>query len=56
MPSEYWREDVRKAMAYDLICIFEQEPDETFTAAELEKLIHDYISGSQQGRTRAALS
>lgn len=48
MPIENERKDVQKAMAYDLIRIFEQNPDKTYTAEELEKLIDAYITGAQQ--------
>lgn len=45
MPTENERKDVQKAMAYDLIRIFEQNPDKTYTAKEL---IDAYISGLKQ--------
>ncbi|MCD8005073.1 MAG: hypothetical protein LUD69_07415 [Oscillospiraceae bacterium] len=48
MPTENERKDVQKAMAYDLLRIFKQDPDKTYTAAELEALIDAYITGSQQ--------
>lgn len=48
MPDENERKDVQKAMAYDLLRIFKQDPDKTYTAAELETLIDTYITGSQQ--------
>lgn len=47
MPAETERMDIRKAMAYDLLCIFKQDTEKTYTFAELEKLIDDYISGSR---------
>ena len=40
--------NTQKAMAYDLIRIFEQDPDKTYTAAELKKILDAYITGSQQ--------
>jgi len=48
MPTEKERSDVQKAMAYDLIRIFEEDPERTYTAADLKKLIDAYITGSQQ--------
>ena len=48
MPTENERKDVQKAMAYDLLRILKQDPDKTYTAAKLEKLIDAYITGSQQ--------
>ena len=48
MPTENERKDVQKAMAYDLLRILKQDPDKTYTAPELEKLIDAYITGSQQ--------
>ncbi len=48
MPTENERKDIQKAMAYDLLRIFEQEPDKTYTLAELKKLIDAYITGTQK--------
>ena len=48
MPTENERKDVQKAMAYDLLRIFKQNPGKTYTAEELEKLIDAYITGAQQ--------
>lgn len=47
MPTENERKDVQKAMAYDLIRIFEANPEKTYTAEELKKLIDAYITGAQ---------
>ena len=38
MPTENERKDVQKAMAYDLIRIFEKDPEKTYTAEELKRL------------------
>lgn len=46
MPTENDRKDIRKAMAYDLVQIFESEPDKTYTAEELKKLLAAYIKGN----------
>ncbi len=48
MPTENERKDVHKAMAYDLIRLFEADPDKTYTAKDLKELIDAYISGSKQ--------
>lgn len=48
MPTEKERSDVQKAMAYDLIRIFEENPDKTYTVTDLKKLIDTYITGAQQ--------
>lgn len=48
MPTENERKDIQKAMAYDLLRVFKQEPDKTFSYEELEKLIDAYISGLKQ--------
>ena len=48
MPAENERKDVQKAMAYDLLRILKEDPDKTYTYADLEKLIDAYITGSQQ--------
>lgn len=50
MPAEKERSDVQKAMAYDLIRIFEEDPDQTYTVADLKKLIDAYITGARQQR------
>lgn len=48
MPIENERKNIQKAMAYDLIRIFEKHPDQTYTAADLKELIDAYITGVQQ--------
>ena len=48
MPTENERKDVQKAMAYDLIRIFEADPDKTYTVKELKEMIDAYISGLKQ--------
>lgn len=48
MPTENERKDVQKAMAYDLLQIFEANPEKTYTVDELKALINAYISGVQQ--------
>ena len=48
MPTENERKDVQKAMAYDLIRLFEKEPEKVYTAKELKELIDAYISGLSQ--------
>ena len=42
------REIIRKAMAYDLTLIFQQEPGKTYTAEEVDKILYTYITGTQQ--------
>lgn len=48
MSNENERKDVQKAMAYDLIRLFEQKPDKTYSVKELKDLIDAYISGLKQ--------
>lgn len=48
MLTEIDRMDIRKAMAYDLIRIFEENPQKAYDAAELKNLIDAYITGTQQ--------
>ncbi len=48
MSNENERKDVQKAMAYDLIRVFEQKPDKTYSVKELKDLIDAYISGLKQ--------
>lgn len=47
MPAENERKDVQKAMAYDLVRIFEKNPDKSYTMKELKELIDAYIAGLQ---------
>ncbi len=47
MPSEEERKDIQKAMAYDLLRIFKQDSNKTYTAVELEALIDAYIADSR---------
>ena len=48
MLTETERKDVQKAMAYDLLRIFEQNPDKAYTPKELKELIDAYIQGITQ--------
>ena len=49
MGTETERQDVKKAMAYDLVRIFMGSPDkDTYTVAELLKLVDDYITASTE--------
>lgn len=48
MPVENERKDIQKAMAYDLIRIFEKDPEKMYTIEELKHLIDAYISEVQQ--------
>lgn len=46
--TENERKDTQKAMAYDLNRIFKQDPNKTYTASDLEKILDAYITGAQQ--------
>ena len=47
MPTERESNEIKKSMAYDLINILEERPEqETYTAAEVKKLIKTYIAAS----------
>ncbi len=48
MQTENERKDVQKAMAYDLLKLFEETHDKTYTYEEIKKLIDAYISGLKQ--------
>lgn len=49
MSTEAERQDTRKAMAFDLIAILEQEPaKETYTKEEMKKLIYVYVTTADQ--------
>ena len=48
MGTEAERQDTRKAMAFDLIQIFKANPEKTYTAEELEKLLVAFIKGIEQ--------
>lgn len=45
MPTERESNEVKKSMAYDLIQIIEEKPEqETYTAEEVKRLIKVYIA------------
>ena len=45
MPTERERNEIKKSMAYDLICIIEEKPEqETYSTEEIKKLIKTYIA------------
>ena len=45
MPYERESNEIKKSMAYDLIMIIEEKPEqETYTAEEVKKLIKTYIA------------
>ena len=48
MSSEKEMLMVQKATMYDLKRILEQDPDKTYTVAELKQLIDAYIQGMEQ--------
>lgn len=39
---------IQKATMYDLLQIIRENPNKTYTAEELEKIITAYIAGAQQ--------
>ena len=47
MSTEAERQDTRKAMGYDLLRIFKQNPDKTYTLEELDAIIDAYLSGTE---------
>ena len=49
MATESERQDTKKAMAFDLFDILDENPQqETYTVAEIKKLIKTYIKTSDQ--------
>lgn len=48
MPSEKEIIMMQKATVYDLLQIIKAEPDKTYTAEELEKILAAYIKGLEQ--------
>lgn len=49
MGTEAERQDTRKAMAYDIIQIPKEKPEkQTYTTEEIEKIIHVYLTTSNQ--------
>ncbi len=48
MPTEKEIVLAQKAMAFDLIQIFKADPEKTYTAEELEKLLVAFIKGIEQ--------
>jgi hypothetical protein len=49
MPTEKEMKEARKAIAYDLINIIDEKPEqETYTAEEIKKIIKIYVSTANQ--------
>lgn len=49
MPTEKEMKEARKAIAYDLINIIDERPEqETYTAEEIKKIIKIYVSTANQ--------
>ena len=49
MGTEAERQDTRKAMAFDLINIIDEKPEQkTYTAEEIKKIIRVYVSTADQ--------
>ncbi|MBD5155196.1 MAG: hypothetical protein HDT15_09055 [Oscillibacter sp.] len=48
MPPDEWSLIVQKATIYDLMRIIEEDPDKTYTAEELKKLLNAYITSGEQ--------
>ena len=48
MPTEKEIIIVQKATVYDLMRIFKENPDKTYTTEELEQLLHAYIQGAEK--------
>lgn len=49
MRTEEERHDTRKAMAFDLINIIDEKPEQTtYTAEEIKKMIRVYVSTADQ--------
>lgn len=46
MPTEKERQDMRKAIAYDLLTLIEQDPRETLTKSEIVALIKNYVAAA----------
>lgn len=49
MGTEAERQDTRKAMAFDLCNIIDEDPaQETYTKEEIKKLIRVYVTSAEQ--------
>lgn len=49
MGIEVERQDIRKAMAYDIIKLLKKKPEkESYTTEEIEKIIHVYLTTTYQ--------
>lgn len=49
MSTEAERQDTRKAMAFDLISIFEENPQqESYSIEEIKKVIKTYVTTADQ--------
>jgi hypothetical protein len=48
MPTEHESIDVKKAMAYDLLSLFDENEEKTYTTEEVRRIIKAYIAGLSQ--------
>lgn len=49
MGTDAERQDTRKAMAYDLLAILDEKPEQaTYTVDEIKKLIRVYLKTAEQ--------
>lgn len=48
MPTEKEIIFIQKATIYDLIRIFEEDPDKTYSVEEVKKLLNTYVKGVEQ--------
>ena len=48
MPTEKEIIIVQKATVYDLMRIFKENPEKSYTVEELEQLLHAYIQGVEK--------
>ncbi|MDE6280209.1 MAG: hypothetical protein K2M15_00180 [Oscillospiraceae bacterium] len=48
MPTEKEVLIVQKATVYDLMRIFNENPEKSYTVKELEQLLHAYIQGVEK--------
>ena len=56
MPTEKEMKEARKAIAYDLINIIDEKPEqETYTAEEIKKIIKIYVSTAHQDKTHVMI-
>ncbi len=46
-PTERERQDVQKAMAYDLLKLLRKDTEKSYSYEEIEKIVDAYVEGTE---------